>query len=83
MRRIRLIDFSNVTKLYIWDNPFGHDVLPFSFITGLLMFYSFRTFQFMFMSKTDLLFFFLVPSMPGFGTKNMLNDMFSIIWSHL
>ena len=53
MRRIRLIDFSNVTKLYIWDNPFGHDVLPFSFITGLLMFYSFRTFQFMFMSKTD------------------------------
>lgn len=83
MWRIRLIDFSNVTKLYIWDNPFGHDVLPFSFITGLLMFYSFRTFQFMFMSKTDLLFFFLVPSMPGFGTKNMLNDMFSIIWSHL
>ena len=47
------------------------------------MFYSFRTFEFMFMSKTDLLFFFLVPSMPGFGTKNMLNDVFSIIWSHL
>lgn len=37
----------------------------------------------MFMSKTDLLFFFLVPSMPGIGTKNMLNDTFSIMWSHL
>ena len=78
---------------------FGHDVLPFSFITGfsLLMFYLFRTFEFMFMSKIDMLFFFLVLPiffflvlpMPGFGIKIMLLNewtsapSFSIIWNNL
>lgn len=71
--------------------PFGHDVLAFSFITGfsLLMFCLFRTFESMFISQIDTLFFFLVLSMPGFGIKIMLlgewtsASSFSVIWNNL
>lgn len=93
---VRVEDYISLIFLMLLNSmsgiaQFGHDALPFSFITGfsLLMFCLFRTFESVFMSKIDMLFFFLVLSMPGFGIKiTLLNkwtsaSSFSVIWNNL